>query len=101
MEGKRSTDVVARLGGDEFVVLLPETNLQQARTVAERIISAADFLNGVTFGIGTAEGTLRMSGIKALLRSADRALYGAKSAGKNCICESTVVEFPKRPTAAE
>ena len=37
MEGKRGTDIVARLGGDEFVVLLPETNLQQARSIAERI----------------------------------------------------------------
>ena len=97
MEGKRGTDIVARLGGDEFVVLLPETNLQQARSIAERILSATDSLNGVTFSIGVAEATLRMSGIESLLRAADRALYSAKSAGKNCIwCEGATVEFPKR-----
>jgi len=100
MEGKRSTDIVARLGGDEFVVLLPETDLQQARSVAERILGATESLSGVTFSIGVAEATLRMSGIEALLRSADRALYSAKSAGKSCIwCEGTIVEFPKRSGA--
>ena len=96
MEGKRSADIVARLGGDEFVVLTPETNLQQARAVAERILGATEPLNGVTFSIGVAEATLRMSGIEALLRSADRALYCAKSAGKNCVwCEGTIVELQK------
>jgi diguanylate cyclase (GGDEF)-like protein len=100
MEGKRSTDIVARLGGDEFVVLLPETNLQQARSVAERMLGETESLNGVTFSIGVAAATLRMSGIEALLRSADRALYSAKSAGRNCIwCEGTIVEFPKRSPA--
>ena len=99
MEGKRSTDVVARLGGDEFVVLLPETNLQQGRSVAERILGATESLNGVTLSVGVAEATFRMSGIEVLLRFADRALYSAKSAGKNCIwCKGNIVEFPKRPT---
>jgi diguanylate cyclase (GGDEF)-like protein len=97
MEGARSTDIIARFGGDEFVVLLPETNLQQARTVAERIITATELLEGITFSIGIAEATLSMSSIHALLRAADKALYGAKSAGKNCIwCEGAIVEFPKR-----
>jgi diguanylate cyclase (GGDEF)-like protein len=85
IEGKRSADIVARLGGDEFVVLMPETDLQQARPVAERILGATESMNGVTFSIGVAEATLTMSGIEALLRSADTALYSAKSAGKNCI----------------
>ena len=102
MEGKRSADIVARLGGDEFVMLLPETGLQQARSVAERILGATELLNGVTFSVGVAEAALRMSGLEALLRSADRALYNAKSAGKNCIwCEGEIIDFPKRsPTTA-
>ena len=37
MEGKRSSDIVGRLGGEEFAMLLPETDLYQARIVAERI----------------------------------------------------------------
>jgi PleD family two-component response regulator len=83
-----------------FVVPLPETNLQQARSVAERILGATESLYSVTFSIGVAEATLRMSGMEALLRSVDRALYSAKSAGKNCNwCEGTMVEFPKRSPA--
>lgn len=101
MEGKRSTDVVARLGGDEFVMLLPETNCRQARNVAERILNAVhSALDGVTVSVGTAEATTSMSGIEALLRSADRALYHAKSAGKNCIRDGARIEIPEHSTAA-
>src|SRR5262249_49476024 len=37
LEGKRSSDIVGRLGGEEFAMLLPETDLYQARIVAERV----------------------------------------------------------------
>ena len=36
-EGKRSSDIVGRPGGEEFAMLLPETDLDQARIVAERV----------------------------------------------------------------
>ena len=40
LEGKRSSDIVGRIGGEEFAMLLPETDLYQARIVADRICKA-------------------------------------------------------------
>jgi diguanylate cyclase (GGDEF)-like protein len=96
MQGKRTTDIVARLGGDEFAILLPETNLSQARIVAERIhqevahpqtIEPSDGASNFTLSLGLAEATAGMSGVEALLRAADKALFVAKFAGRNCIRE--------------
>ena len=96
MQGKRTTDIVARLGGDEFAILLPETNLSQARIVADRIhrevahphtIEPTDVDSNFTLSLGLAEATASMSGVEALLRAADKALYVAKFAGRNCIRE--------------
>ena len=83
---RRTTDIVSRLGGDEFAILLPETDLQQAHVVAERLrreISGTAQDPEVTVSIGVASATLGMSGIGALLRVADRALYEAKAGGRN------------------
>lgn len=91
-EGTRATDVVARIGGDEFAILLPETELEQARIVAERLrqtIRRAASHNGddmpVSVSIGIAEASLSMAGMAALAASADRALYAAKAAGRDCV----------------
>jgi diguanylate cyclase (GGDEF)-like protein len=87
--GRRASDVVARLGGDEFVVLLPETELREATVVAERLRRSVAALPNepgpVTVSIGIAAATLSMSGIGALLRAADKTLYEAKAAGRNCV----------------
>ncbi|MGB9366638.1 MAG: diguanylate cyclase [Xanthobacteraceae bacterium] len=88
---RRTTDLVARLGGDEFAILLPETDLQQALVVAERIrheISSSSSDPGMTASIGIASATLGMSGTGAFLRAADKALYEAKAAGRNCVVAS-------------
>jgi diguanylate cyclase (GGDEF)-like protein len=96
MQGKRTTDIVARLGGDEFAILLPETSLSQARIVAERIqqelahprdVAATAGESSFTLSLGIAEAAASMSGVEALLRAADKALYVAKFAGRNCIRE--------------
>jgi len=95
MKNKRGPDIVARIGGDEFAVLLPETDLQQAQAVAQRLRaliaqarepgdSAASRVDK-TVSIGIAAATLSMSGIGTLIRLADKALYEAKTAGRNCI----------------
>lgn len=90
---RRGTDVVGRLGGEEFAVLLPETDASQALILAERIRREVESMQlplpssgqfSVTISIGVAEATAEMSGIDALLRAADRALYDAKAAGRNC-----------------
>jgi diguanylate cyclase (GGDEF)-like protein len=89
--GKRASDIVGRLGGEEFAMLLPETDMAQSEIVAERIREQIEghFLTvhkvrfNVTISIGIAAATISMSGVDALLRSADEALYQAKHAGRN------------------
>jgi len=84
------TSVVARLGGDEFGVLLPDTNLEAASQVAERLRSAiADDPicyegreHTLTISIGLTEAQLD-DDEPSLLKRSDSALYAAKEAGRN------------------
>jgi diguanylate cyclase (GGDEF)-like protein len=96
VQSNRSTDIIARLGGDEFVILLPETTLTQARVAAERIqgemfrrvdIHCLATNCPLTLSFGIAEAAVSMSGVGALMRAADKALYLAKSSGRSCIRE--------------
>ena len=88
----RATDTLGRLGGDEFVLLLPHTSLQQAHEVAERIRATTSAMTipaegrncKVTLSLGVASWNPEHSLPWAeVLESADRALYQAKSAGRN------------------
>ena len=89
----RSFDLVARYGGEEFLVLMPETNLQAALVVAERLrlsIAEAPFIlpDGagdihVTGSIGVATTLDHADSPTDLMRRADEALYAAKKAGRN------------------
>src|SRR5262249_33766199 len=101
VESKRSIDIVARLGGDEFVILMPETTVKQARIAAERMqgeIARRSAMHwaanegSLTLSFGIAEAAVRMSGVGALMRAADKALYLAKSSGRNCIREHVGAE---------
>lgn len=88
----RIYDTVARYGGEEFVILLPNTNLEQAMEVAEKIRLATfdypwrrihhDLM--ITVSAGVASGTEYGTGDK-LLDAADKQLYAAKSNGRNCV----------------
>jgi len=84
----RPTDVVARFGGEEFVVLMPQTKLEDALTVAERIRESLAAMTidplpaPVTVSIGVAQAG-RDEAPDALLRRIDQALYAAKDAGRN------------------
>lgn len=89
----RTTDLAARYGGDEFVVLLTNTDragaLRVADAVRERIEQAGRRLGflarQLTASIGVAEFDPAAPGEGPLLEQADRALYLAKSAGRNAI----------------
>ena len=90
----RSADVIGRYGGEEFVILLPMTTTQDALPLAERIragVAAIRVLTekrdaSVTLSIGIAE-TKHTSGesLDSILIRADKAMYAAKKAGRNCI----------------
>ena len=89
----RGSDTVARLGGDEFVVVLPETvERAAAETVARKILGElhAPYRLAVgeavtTASIGAALFPPDGQDVDKLLAAADRAMYRAKSAGKNRI----------------
>jgi diguanylate cyclase (GGDEF)-like protein len=93
MEQKRTQDTFGRLGGEEFGLLLPETNLEQAQVVAERIQKAwqqtpcpvDDQVIHSTVSIGVAEASSADKTFEDVLRRADRMMYKAKEAGRNKI----------------
>ena len=83
----RRPDQLARFGGEEFVLLLPETNQDEAVTVAERIVAhvaeGRDGLPPITVSIGVATNRPDEDQIDTLLARADKALYKAKDEGRN------------------
>lgn len=99
--GVRRQDVVARLGGDEFVVLLSELGAdlevagRRAQAVARSLIAA--FAAPIRIDVGEIHQTLSLGialaepqqdhGPELLLQRADVALYQAKAAGRNTICQ--------------
>ena len=88
---RRPGDLAARYGGEEFLVVLPETDLQGARIIAEKIRTAIEGLppyagdkHPVTVSIGIASRLPRASDRQAqLFTDADNALYRAKHSGRN------------------
>jgi diguanylate cyclase (GGDEF)-like protein len=87
----RQLDIAARYGGEEFAVLLPETDIVGARTLAQRLrkdvvgahVPLADGDNlGVTASFGVAEMT-GFGRAEDMIAAADQALYDAKRRGKN------------------
>ena len=87
LERLRATDVVGRLGGDEFAVLLPDTNPAQAdlltRSLSEEIFRP-DANAAITASIGLVcfENLPKLTAELAIT-CADRAMYAAKSGGRN------------------
>jgi diguanylate cyclase (GGDEF)-like protein len=87
----RSTDLVARLGGDEFAIILPESSLDGAVTLCEKITETLDSLDfsheqvryTVSCSIGIIKFPLNDLTVDELVSNADLAMYQAKSKGKN------------------
>lgn len=92
-EAIRTTDKVARFGGEEFVVLLRETDLKGAAIFADRIrqrVASTVFepegpCLRATISVGMAEAEFADGDVDHTIERADRALYAAKSGGRNCV----------------
>ena len=95
----RDTDLLCRYGGEEFALLSPQTDLPGAVSLAEKIRSAVaegdyavvgpDGPISITISIGVAE-FARSTG--DTFNRADRALYDAKAAGKDCVVAASLSE---------
>jgi len=91
LEQKRAQDTFGRLGGEEFSLLLPETNLEQAKIVAERVqqiweqtpSNVDGHLIYSTVSIGVAEASKEDKSFEDVLRRADRMMYKSKGSGRN------------------
>ena len=81
-------DLACRAGGEEFCLLLPDTSLQVATDIAERIrttiaASPLDKVGAMTISIGVASRTSAEQTSAAILKCADERLYRAKETGRN------------------
>ncbi|MBU6436181.1 MAG: GGDEF domain-containing protein [Betaproteobacteria bacterium] len=103
----RRDDLVARMGGEEFVVLMPNITTDEALEIAHRVRLALVRVNvndaeGVpvfcTTSAGIALAEAGSASWESLYSRADRALYQAKSAGRNrCVVWSTVAQIQTTP----
>ena len=89
----RAVDVASRYGGEEFSILLPQTGIAEAGVIADRIrdrVSTTQFPHGkaqplgrVTISVGVSTFTKNVDTPENIIAAADRALYQAKSLGKD------------------
>ncbi|MCK7544248.1 sensor domain-containing diguanylate cyclase [Marinobacter bryozoorum] len=94
----RDRDLVARFGGEEFVILLPGADRGEAERCAERIrggvegdvVQAADKVSiRVTVSLGVAQVNTAAESVEEAVNRADKALYTAKTGGRNRVCCAT------------
>jgi diguanylate cyclase (GGDEF)-like protein len=86
----RPDDLFGRIGGEEFAVLISQAGSEAASVVAEQVRTAVEAISldgeapfGLSASIGLATGFGATADLGVMLRQADQALYGAKSAGRN------------------
>jgi diguanylate cyclase len=92
-ETLRHADFLGRFGGEEFIVFLPHTDTLGALDVAERIRERVAAIKlewrgqqiNTTVSLGVATLGISHDTVGALIADADRALYTAKDAGRNCV----------------
>ncbi|MYL26117.1 MULTISPECIES: sensor domain-containing diguanylate cyclase [Halomonadaceae] len=89
----REGDVAARVGGEEFVLLLPDTDQDEARILANRLrqclssssVACRDATVSASASFGVSSLIPADDGVDDLMARADRALYRAKQAGRDCV----------------
>lgn len=107
MRTLRKSDTFGRLGGEEFGILLPETHLEEALQVAEKlreILANTSVHRGgseihFTVSIGVAERMASDDSLEALLGRADIRMFAAKNAGRNRVisCENEMTVHTSKP----
>lgn len=104
----RAEDMVCRIGGEEFLLVLADTSLHTAMTLAERVrqsIAGAAFISGevnckVTVSVGVALREPGMQRVEELIKAADNALYAAKAGGRNRVVGPRLAAVARGPAAA-
>jgi two-component system cell cycle response regulator len=92
----RAEEIIARVGGDEFVIIVPETGLEGARLLAQKLRERIENLDhrygdlkiAATCSFGVAERTAETSTPQSLYHAADHALLNAKRDGRNQVAAS-------------
>ncbi|HET6803870.1 MAG TPA: GGDEF domain-containing protein [Frateuria sp.] len=103
----RAGNAIGRIGGEEFVVLAPDTSLEQALVLAERIRGTVEstpllvdgHLLQLTVSIGVAATEPGETDVARLLQRADAALYAAKHAGRNRVMAADPMLAARRLSA--
>ena len=90
----RQGDLISRYGGEEFAVILPDTSLENAMTVCERLrkkvlshrfkYNSSGFSISISIGIALYNNLVHRSSVE-LVSAADQALYQAKKEGRNSV----------------
>jgi len=96
----RTSDLAGRYGGEEFLILLPDTPLDGAVVLAEKLREELSLINvsgvdrAITASFGVAAFPIDAPDGEMLVRMADRALYAAKGRGRNCVVTSAELVQP-------
>ena len=102
--GGRSQDVACRYGGEEFAVILPGTTIQEAAEVAERHRADIEGISwpdrpgiriSASFGVADLGCLAGPASPEGLVEAADRALYQAKTSGRNRVMLADGAEWPR------
>lgn len=99
----REHDLVGRIGGEEFVMLLPETSLDEATAIAERLRQSVEKLTlsilneqaiTITVSIGVASAMEEEQNLDNIWQTADERLYQAKTSGRNRVITAPAKSYP-------
>ena len=90
----RKDELLARYGGEEFVIVMPESTLEQASLLAEKVRKLIEETKfhfeehtiPVTVSVGVANHYSKLQDVDAFIKAADEALYRAKETGRNRVC---------------
>lgn len=93
----RTSDLIGRMGGEEFMITLPDTSIEQALVIAERIrrsiqtmqITVTEGLISVTVSIGVAEFPIDGEQLEHVFATADHRMYRAKQLGRNQVVSNS------------